>query len=41
MLVTYWGVDFTLLFEYWYFFRRIFGGQNWMANSPIGSSLGV
>jgi len=22
MLVTYWSVDFTLLFEYPYFFRR-------------------
>jgi len=26
-LVTYCGVDFTLLFEYPYFFRLIFGGQ--------------
>jgi len=26
-LVTYWSVDFTLLFEYLYFWQ-IFGGQN-------------
>ena len=33
MLVTYWSVDFTLLFEYLYFLRLIFGGQNLAANS--------
>ena len=33
---TYQGVDFTLPFEYPYFF----GGQNSAANSAIGSSLG-
>jgi len=27
MLVTYWSVNFTLLFQYPYFFRQIFSRQ--------------
>jgi len=51
MLVTYWSVDFTLLFKYPYFFggqnsttnsasRIFFGGQKFGDELTIGGGLG-
>jgi len=41
LLVTYWSVDFTLLFEYPYFIRRIFGGQKFGGEFGYRRRLGV